>query len=252
MKSLQSFAPVWSKLSASIKPLKFTIQITAVFLIFAFSSLGQDLDDFKSAASGDGIDAIPYSDLERKASGLQSSKNTAEKAAAGYKGRKLYESKKNSLRIKKEMTEDLEEAREKLEDYDGESSSTENSLKAKVKDLEEELEDVTEEIQEMDKKINEGLTKKQALLDIRFDIDQVYAEVRKRLSNSKSYPHKHIDKPSSSDEEAMEQYDKDVVLLKDYIDDIDDTIEDGRDDHKQAITDIVKSIEWLEDAKDLR
>jgi DNA repair ATPase RecN len=252
MKSLQVKMPFGAKLSMCIGPLKYTIQVTVLFLFFAFSSQGQDLATFKKSASGDGIDAIPYSDLEGKASTLQTAKKNTFTAIAGYNGKRMLDSKENSLGIKKQMTEDLKKAKDKLDDDDGESSSTTNSLKANVKNLTEKLEDVTDEIAEMDKKINEGLKRWQAYLDVRFDMDQVYAEVKKRLASSKSYPHKHIDKPLSSDTEGMKQYDKDVILLKGYIDDIDDTIDKGKDDHKQAIQDAVNAITNLEDAQRLR
>lgn len=244
--------PFSVKFSMCLQPLKYSIQLTLFFFFFSFLGNGQDLSKFRAAADDDGIGAIPYPDLEKKASTLQTAKDNAFNACKDYKGRALHDSKMNSVRIKKEMTEDLAEARKKLADDNGSSSSTTNSLKAKVKELENELADVTEEIEEMDKRINEGLKLWQNLLDIRFDIDQVYAEVKKQLATSKSYPDRHITKPSSSDTQAMAQYNKDVALLKGYIDEIDDTMDEGKADHKTPIQEAVNAIEWLEKAQDLK
>ncbi|MCR9171960.1 MAG: hypothetical protein NXI10_05685 [bacterium] len=223
-----------------------------LFLTVSFAGLGQDLDDFKYAASQDGIKSIPYSSMRSKAGTLQGEKDRAFSACAGFKGRQLHDSKKNSLRIQKEMKEDLEDAREKLEDDDGSSSSTTNSLKSKVKELEEELKDITEEIEEMDEKIDDGLEAWKALLEKRLEINEHFQEVKKKLAQSKSYPDRHIDKPSSSDTEAMEEYDEDVKKLKEYIDDIEDTIDDGTYKHRTPIEEAKKAIQWLEDAKKLR
>lgn len=225
---------------------------TVLFLLFSFSGSSQDLDDFEYASSKEGIKCIPYSSMQSKAGTLQGEKDRAFRTCSGYKGRQLHDSKKNSLRIQKEMKEDLEEAKEKLEDDDGSSSSVTNSLKSKVKELEDELKDITEEIEELDEKIDEGLEAWKALLEKRLEIDSHFQEVKKKLAQSKSYPDKHIKKPSSSDEEAMKKYEEDVKKLKEYIDDIEDTIDRGTYKHKTPISEAEKAIEWLENAKKLR
>jgi len=226
--------------------------VTAIFVVFSFFGLGQDLNDFKSAASNDGIKSIPYDRMRSEAGTLQGEKDRAFSACAGYKGRQLHDSKKNSLRIQKEMKEDLEEAKEKLDDDDGSSSSVTNSLKAKVKDLEGELKDITEELEEMDDKIEEGLKRWKALLAKRLEINELYADVKKKLAQSKSYPDRHIDKPSSSDTEAMKKYKEDVEKLKGYIEDIEDTIDAGTAQHVKPISEAKQVIKKLEEAQRLR
>jgi len=157
------------------------IRMIALLFLLPFLSQAQDLDDFKAAASNDGVKSIPYEGMRRTAGELQGEKDRAFSACEGYKGGQLHDSKKNSLRIQKEMTEDLEDAKEAVANDKGESSSTTSSLKAKVKKLEEELKDVTEEIEEMDEKIDEGLKRWQALLDKLLEIDGHYADVKKNI-----------------------------------------------------------------------
>lgn len=226
-------------------------KLAAVFLFVSFLGYSQSLSDFATAANGDGIKAIPYSSMRSEAGTLQGEKDRAFSACSGYKARTMHDSKANSVRIKNEVTEDLEEAKKKLAADDGKSSSVTATLKAKVATLEKELAGLVTEIKAMDVKIDEGLERWQALLDKRMEINELFADVKYKLGQSKSSPHNHITKPSSSDKAAMEKYEKDVEILEGYIEDIIVIIDRGTSEHVAPITEAENAVEWLKKAQDL-
>ena len=227
-------------------------KLATLFLFVSFLGYSQSLSDFATAANSEGIKAIPYSSMRSEAGTLQGEKDRAFSACSGYKARTMHDSKANSVRIKNEVTEDLEDAKDKLEADDGKSTSVTSTLKAKVATLEKELAGLVAEIEEMDEKIEEGLERWQALLDKRMEINEYFADVKYKLGQSKSSPHNHITKPSSSDKAAMEKYEDDVELLEGYIEEIIDIIDQGTADHVAPIAEAENAVEWLKKAQALK
>ena len=105
--------------------------------------------------------------------------------------------------------------------------------------MEKELAGLVAEIEEMDEKIEEGLERWQALLDKRMEINEYFADVKYKLGQSKSSPHNHITKPSSSDKAAMEKYEDDVELLEGYIEEIKELVSQIDESNKETLAEYV-------------
>ncbi len=239
----------WAK---GIRSFLISLNLSFIFLLASFLGNAQTLSDFQQASYGDGIKVIPYSTLRELAGRLQGEKDRAFADCEGYKARQMYDGLVNLVRIRTEVNESLSKAKEKLNADDGQSPASTTALKDIVAIYEKELAALASEINALDNKIDEGLRRWQALLNKRLEIDAVFADVKKELSRSKSYPENHIAKPSNSDDsEAMEKYEDDVDLLERYIDEIEDTIDESTAAHVTPIQEAQNAVEKLKAAQGL-
>lgn len=187
---------------------------------------GQTLDDFRTAAAGDGVDVIPFPGLRSTAVSIANEVDREKNEASRYDFSLLERQKNNLLKAIQTTEEEIEAKQEEIEDFreahpGGSVAPFEDDLE-KLKDA---LSDQQAEVEDMNGDVLEpAIEAWRRLADARGGLREAFEDVLDELDSARSSPERYLGSEPSTE---------DVDDLKRYIDIIEDEIEVHADAHRE-------------------
>ncbi|MCJ8290522.1 MAG: hypothetical protein HRT58_12715 [Crocinitomicaceae bacterium] len=225
----------WTNLSKSlVKNAQLSILSAVVMLFLALSAHGQKLEDFKKCADKPGISTLPYQKIKRDAIPLESAKKRAFEATKGYGYDKMEDEKDAILRkIKVEKKKIIDAKKEVAEDKKA-APTLESPGEKKIKAADKKISELDREVVAMNRKIDVAIDKFETLQEARGKVREIFEDADGELTNTINRPHVHIGpKPSSSDREAYDKWNKKYKQLKSYVDKIGDVFDKKARTHRE-------------------
>jgi len=200
------------------------LTLGAVCLLASSTVSAQTLDDFRTAAAGDGVNVIPFPDLRRDATSIADEVERRKQEATKYNIDVLTRQKDNLLSEVKKTQEAIKQKEEEIDDFkrdhpDGSAAPLEKELE----DLKSALTKSQEEVQKMNSDVLEDAVDAwERLWNARAGLREKFEDVVKKLDEPRSSP-EHFLGSSPSDE--------DIDKLKKYVDVIENEIEVQAKEH---------------------
>jgi len=187
------------------------------------------LDDLKTAASNEGVNLIPFSDLRREAVSIADD-IARRKEEVETKGNVLISQKNSKLWDIKQLKEKIE--KEKKETYQREDD---------IKEWEEEIEDLDDKVKDINSQLDTVLDSARRLYDLRVSLREWFEKAKSLLSDLKSNPGRALgSSPSDEDKKTLEEYANKII----------DKIERGESGHKEEEEQVKRRTEKLKEALD--
>lgn len=194
-----------------------------VFLSVVPSLLhSQNLDDFKTAASGDGVHLIPFSELRKEAFSIADDVQDRKEEVQSFHYDVAEKEKDNLLKEIKKKNDEIKEIKDLMEELTKKGIDM-NSYKADIEKREKEIEVVNGKVKDMNEKLEKAAETFGRLYDLRAVLREYFEKTVRQLSDAKSNPERHLGSSPS---------DEDKKKLEEYIRTIEDKIQAGVREHK--------------------
>lgn len=190
--------------------------ICLLLAIVPLASIGQNLDDFRTAASSDGVNLIPFPDIRKDATPIadevQRRKDEAKSFDYG-----VFESQKNNLlkEIKKKNGE-IESLKKDIDDM--KRKYTEVSVACfedDIKKRQKAIDDNNDKIKDLNDKMSKAVDVFDRLYNARAGLREYFEKALSQLSDVTSNSDKYIgSSPSDDDKKKLEDY---VKVIQDQI-----------------------------------
>jgi hypothetical protein len=184
----------------------------------------QTLDDFRTAASGSGVNLIPYADLRRDATSVADEVQRRKDEAKSFDYDVFEGQKNNMLKEIKKKNDEIEGIKKDIEDL--KKKYTEISVTCLENDIETRKKTIVEnndKIKDMNDKMKKAVDVYERLYNARAGLREYFDKALSQLSDSRSNPGKHLGDSASDDDKKK---------LDDYIKVIQDQIQSQIKDHQ--------------------
>jgi len=206
----------------------------------------QTLDDFRTAAAGDGVNVIPFPDLRREAASIADEVERRKYEATKFNVDVLTRQKDNLLSEVRNTHERMTKKQEEINDFKQEHpDGSAAPLEEELDDLKSSLAKSQEEVEKMNSDVLEDAVEAWGRLwNARAGLREKFEDVVKKLDEPRSSPEHFLGSDPSAE---------DIGRLKQYVDVIENEIEvqakehlvqeDGAKATQQAFADLLKKNE---------
>jgi hypothetical protein len=216
-----------------------------IFLILPFTLFSQNLDDFRTAASSNGVNLIPFPDLRKDATSIADDVQRRKDDAKSYDYDLLASQKNNMLKAIKKDNDDIASITKETEDFkakhpDGNTSSFDGEMDKKKKDMSE----YNDKIKDLNDKLGKAVEVYDRLYNARAGLREYFQKALDQLSDVKSNPDKYLgSSPTDDDRKKLQDY---VGVIQDQIQSNMKTHQDQEDGAKKRKADFENLIKRTE------
>ena len=216
------------------------------FLILPCTLFSQNLDDFRTAASSNGVNLIPFPDLRKDATSIADEVQRRKDDAKSYDYDLFASQKNNMLKAIKKDNDDIAAINKEIEDFkskhpDGNTSSFEDEINKEKKDISE----YNDKIKDMNDKMGKAVEVYDRLYNARAGLRDYFQKTLDQLSDVKSNPDKYLgSSPTEEDRKKLQDY---VRVIEDQIQSNIKTHqdqEDGARKRKADFENLIKTTEY--------
>jgi hypothetical protein len=217
-----------------------------IFLILPCTLFSQNLDDFRTAASSNGVNLIPFPDLRKDATSIADDVQRRKDDAKSYDYDLLASQKNNMLKAIKKDNDDIASITKEIEDFktkhpDGNTVSFDGEIDKKKKDMSE----YNDKIKDLNDKLGKAVEVYDRLYNARAGLREYFQKALDQLSDVKSNPDKYLgSSPTDEDKNKLQEY---VRVIEDQIQSNMKTHQDQEDGAKKRKADfenLIKSTEY--------
>jgi chromosome segregation ATPase len=225
--------------------MKSTILLYLIFLILPCTLFSQSLDDFRTAASSNGVNLIPFPDLRKDATSVADEVQRRKDDAKSYDYDLLASQKNNMLKEIKKDNDDIASITKEIEDFkskhpDGNTSSFDGEIDKKKKDIS----GYNDKIKDMNDKLGKAVEVYDRLYNARAGLREYFQKALDQLSDVKSNPDKYLgSSPTDEDRKKLQEY---VRVIEDQIQSSIKTHQDQEDGAKKRKADFENLIKTTE------
>ena len=246
MKKKTTAANLWSLVSPlNYLRMKSTRLLYLTFLILPCTSFSQNLDDFRTAASSNGVNLIPFTDLRKDATSIADDVQRRKDEAKSY-DYDLFESQKNNmLKEIKKNNDDIASITKEIEVFkskhpDGNTSSFDAEIDKEKKDISQ----YNDKIKDLNDKMGKAVEAYDRLYNARAGLREYFQKALDQLSDVKSNPDKYLgSSPTDDDRKKLQDY---VGVIQDQIQSNMKTHQDQEDGAKKRKADFENLIKTTE------
>lgn len=176
----------------------------------------QNLSDFQTAASADGVNLIPYSELRKEATSIadEVQRRKDEIKAFDYD---VFESQKNNLlKDNKKKNDEIDNIKKDLEEYKKKYTEVSTAcFDADVDKRKKLIDDNNSKIKDMNDKMKNAVDVFGRLYNARAGLREYFEKALSQLSDTQSNPNRVLgDSPSDDDKKKLEDY---IKVIQDQI-----------------------------------
>jgi len=195
---------------------KIIVLLYLCFILAPSISFSQTLDDFRTAASSDGVNLIPFSDLRKDAVSIADDVQRRKDEAKSF-DYEVFESQKNNvLKEIKKKNDEMEGLKKDIDDL--KRKYTEVSVACLQDDIEKRkkvVSDNNDKIKDMNDKMSKAVEVFDRLYNARAGLREYFEKAISQLSDVRSNPNKYLgDNPSDDDKRKLEDY---LKVIEDQI-----------------------------------
>ena len=190
------------------------MKIIFYLLLMAVPSFlySQNLSDFQTAASADGVNLIPYSELRKEATSIadEVQRRKDEIKAFDYD---VFESQKNNLlKDNKKKNDEIDNIKKDLEEYKKKYTEVSTAcFDADVDQRKKKIDDNNGKIKDMNDKMKNAVDVFGRLYNARAGLREYFEKALSQLSDTQSNPNRVLgDSPSDDDKNALQNYIKTI------------------------------------------
>lgn len=216
-----------------------------IFFILPCTLFSQNLDDFRTAASSNGVNLIPFPDLRKDATSLADEVQRRKDDAKSYDYDLFASQKNNMLKAIKKDNDDIASINKEIEDFkskhpDGNTSSFEDEINKKKKDISE----YNDKIKDLNDKMGKAVEVYDRLYNARAGLREYFQKALDQLSDVKSNPDKYLgSSPTDDDRKKLLDY---VGVIVDQIQSNIKTHQDQEDGARKRKADFENLIKTTE------
>lgn len=176
----------------------------------------QNLDDFRTAASADGVSLIPYSDLRKEATSIADEVQRRKEEAKTFDYETFESQKNNALKEIKKRNDEIDGIKKDIDDL--KRKYTEISVTCLEGDIEKRKKTIDEnndKIKGMNDKMKNAVDVFDRLYNARAGLREYFEKALSQLSDTRSNPNRVLgDSPSDDDKNKLEDY---IKVIEDQI-----------------------------------
>lgn len=216
-----------------------------IFFILPYTLFSQNLDDFRTAASSNGVNLIPFPDLRKDATSIADEVQRRKDDAKSYDYDLLASQKNNMLKGIKKNNDDIASITKEIEDFkskhpDANTSSFDEEINKKKKDIS----DYNDKIKDMNDKMGKAVDVYDRLYNSRAGLREYFQKALDQLSDVKSNPDKYLgSSPTDDDRKKLQDYER---VIEDQIQSNIKTHQDQEDGAKKRKADFENLIKTTE------
>jgi hypothetical protein len=229
----------------NLLPLKSTRLAWLIFVILPYTLFSQNLDDFRTAASSNGVNLIPFPDLRRDATSVADDVQRRKDEAKSYDYDLFASQKNNMLKEIKKNNDDIASITKEIEDFkkkhpDGNTVSFDEEINKEKKDISM----YNDKIKDMNDKMGKAVEVYDRLFNARAGLREYFQKALDQLSDVKSNPDKYLgSSPTDDDRKKLQEY---VRVIEDQIQSNIKTHQDQEDGAKKRKADFENLIRTTE------
>jgi len=188
-------------------------------------SFGQNLNDFKTAASSEGVNLIPFSDLRQEAASIADDVQRRKDEAAAFNYETFESQKNNFLKDIKKRNDEIESIKKDIADFSKRYTEFSTScFDAEIDKRKKAIDEINGKIKDMNDKMKDAVEAFGRLYNARAGLREHFEKALSQLSDAKSNPNRILgDSPSDDDKKSLEE----------AINKIQDQIQAGIQGHKE-------------------
>jgi len=196
--------------------MKLTRLLYLIFLILPCTLFSQNLDDFRTAASSNGVNLIPFTDLRKDATSIADDVQRRKDEAKSYDYDLFASQKNNMLKEIKKNNDDIASITKEIEAFkskhpDGNTSSFDNEIDKEKKDISQ----YNDKIKDLNDKMGKAVEAYDRLYNARAGLREYFQKALDQLSDVKSNPDKYLgSSPTDDDRKKLQDY---VSVIQDQI-----------------------------------
>lgn len=194
------------------------------------ASYSQNLDDFRTAASSDGVNLIPFPDLRKDATPIADDVQRRKDEAKSFDYDAFESQKNNLLKDIKKKNDEIESLKKDIDEM--KKKYTEISVTCFEEDIakrKKSIDGSNDKIKDMNDKMKNAVEVFDRLYNARAGLREYFEKAMSQLSDVRSNPGKYIgDNPSEDDKKKLEDYTKVIE------DQIESRIKDHQDQENGA------------------
>src|SRR4030095_12387278 len=224
---------------------KSTTLLYFIFLILPCTLFSQNLDDFRTAASNNGVNLIPFPDLRKDATSIADDVQRRKDETQSYNYDQFLSQKNNMLKEIKKNNDDIASITKEIEDFkrkhpDGNTCSFEAEIDKEKKDISQ----YDDKIKDMNDKMGKAVEAYDRLYNARAGLREYFQKALNQLSDVKSNPDKYLgSSPTDDDRKKLQDY---VKVIEDQIQSNMKTHQDQEDGAKKRKADFENLIKTTE------
>ena len=225
--------------------IKSTSLLYFIFLIFPCSLFSQNLDDFRTAASNNGVNLIPFSDLRKDATSIGDEVQRRKDEVKSYDYDLFSSQKNNMLKEIKKNNDDIASITKEIEAFkskhpDGSTCSFDAEIEKEKKDISQ----YNDKVKDLNDKMGKAVESFDRLYNARAGLREYFQKALDQLSDVKSNPDKYLgSSPTDDDRNKLKDY---VKVIEDQIQSNIKTHQDQEDGAKKRKTDFENLIKTTE------
>jgi len=195
------------------------------FIAAPILSYSQNLGDFKTAASADGVNLIPFSDLRQEAASIADDVQRRKDEAAAFNYETFESQKNNFLKDIKKRNDEIESIKKDIADFSKRYTEFSTScFDAEIDKRKKSIDEINSKIKDMNDKMKDAVEAFGRLYNARAGLREHFEKALSQLSDAKSNPNRILgDSPSDDDKKSLEE----------AINKIQDQIQAGIQGHKE-------------------
>jgi len=215
------------------------------FLALPCTLFSQNLDDFRTAASSNGVNLIPFSDLRKDATSIADDVQRRKDEAKSFDYDLFASQKNNMLKEIKKDNDDIASITKEIEDFkskhpDGNTSSFDEEINKKKKDISQ----YNDKVKDMNDKMGKAVEAYDRLYNARAGLREYFQKALDKLSDVKSNPDKYLgSSPTEEDRKKLQEY---VKVIEDQIQSNMKTHQDQEDGARKRKADFENLIKQTE------
>ena len=224
---------------------KSTKLLYLIFLLLPCTLFSQNLDDFRTAASSNGVNLIPFPDLRKDATSIGDEVQRRKDDTKSYDYDLLLSQKNNMLKEIKKDNDDIASITKEMQDFkskhpDGNTSSFDEEINKEKKDISQ----YNDKIKDLNDKMGKAVDVYDRLYNARAGLREYFQKALDQLSDAKSNPDKYLgSSPTDDDRKKLQEY---VKVIEDQIQSNMKTHQDQEDGAKKRKADFENLIKVTE------
>ena len=193
-----------------------TMLLYSIFLILPCTLFSQNLDDFRTAASANGVNLIPFSDLRKDATPIADDVQRRKEETQAFNYDLFASQKNNMLKEIKKNNDDIASINKEIEEFkrrhpDGSTVSFDGEIEKEKKDIAQ----YNDKIKDLNDKMGKAVEGFDRLYNARAGLREYFQKALDKLSDVKSSPDKYLgSSPTDDDRKKLQEY---VKVIEDQI-----------------------------------
>jgi hypothetical protein len=196
--------------------LNLTTLLHLIFFLPPGTLFSQNLDDFRTAASSNGVNLIPFSDLRGDATPIADDVQRRKEETQAFNYDLFASQKNNMLKEIKKNNDDIASITKEIEDFkrkhpDGSTCSFDAEIEKEKKDISQ----YNDKVKDMNDKMGKAVEGFDRLYQARAGLREYFQKALDKLSDVKSNPDKYLgSSPTDDDRKKLQDY---VKVIEDQI-----------------------------------